>query len=257
MNLLLDVGNTRVKWAFHSGALAENFIASGDVVHVGRVAAAFTELTAAIRTSLASEGTISKVFMVNVTGSELSRLFTDFFIREFHLEVSVVVSESECMGLTNGYADISQLGADRWVGMLGATNESLVSICVVDAGTAVTIDLVVGGTSHVGGLILPGLALMRDSLFLATGDIEAFSIRASGDQADHSVGRSTDSAVHLGAVEAIVGAVERTLNRQKEPVRLIVTGGDAQLLLPHLAGYSPEHRPRLVLEGLAKLAAIA
>jgi pantothenate kinase type III len=58
-------------------------------------------------------------------------------------------------------------------------------------------------------------------------------------------------------VQAVVGTVERTLNRQKQPVRLIVTGGDAKVLLPHLAGYSPEDRPLLVLEGLAKLAAIA
>ena len=257
MNLLLDVGNTRIKWAIHLGSSTETFISSGDVVHAGRIAAALTELPAAIRASLDSGTKISRVFVVNVIGSELRRLFTDLCMREFHLEASFAESELECLGLTNGYADVSQLGADRWVGMLGAMDEGLVSFCVVDAGTAVTIDFVASGTSHMGGLILPGLALMRNALFLATGDIEELSMRGNGEQADDLLGRSTHSAVHLGPVQAVVGAVERTLNRQKQPVRLIVTGGDAKVLLPHLAGYSPEDRPLLVLEGLAKLAAIA
>ena len=257
MNLLLDVGNTRIKWAIHSGSLTETFIASGDVVHAGRIAAALTELPAAIRASLGSGNKISRAFIVNVMGSELRRLFTDLLMREFHLEARFAVTESQCLGLTNGYADESHLGVDRWVGMLGAMAEGPVSFCVVDAGTAVTIDFVVSGTSHTGGLILPGLALMRNALFAATGDIEEFSFRGNVAQADDLLGRSTDSAVRFGAVQAVVGAVERILNRQKQPVRLVVTGGDAKVLLPHLAGYSPEHRPLLVLEGLAKLAAVA
>ena len=80
---------------------------------------------------------------------------------------SPVRRDSAC-GLRNGYRDPAQLGVDRWLAMCAAWQQFPGSLCVVDAGTAVTIDVVAADGAHSGGLILPGVCL--DGNRAATGN---------------------------------------------------------------------------------------
>jgi type III pantothenate kinase len=154
--------------------------------------------------------------------------------------------------VTNGYRSPAQLGVDRWLALLAAHADGRGDACVVDCGTAVTIDLVDAAGRHHGGLILPGLRAMREYL------LERTRIPPFDKAAPRAVlGRATPEAVANGALLAVVGAVRETLALAHSlfgrPPRLLVAGGDGPLFAAAL-GETAELRPDLVLEGLAVLA---
>jgi type III pantothenate kinase len=158
--LLVDAGNTRVKWAIaHAGAAPGEWIAHGAVVH-----AELDSLTAA----WAGRG-VSRAVVSNVAGSA---------IRE-RLSALLPLSEPEWFGaqpalagLRNRYRNPTQLGADRFAAALGARalapGQALV---VATCGTATTVDGVSADGDFVGGMILPGLGLMLSSLARGTAQL--------------------------------------------------------------------------------------
>jgi type III pantothenate kinase len=263
MNLLLDIGNTRIKWALQNpGAGQADFVASGDVLRGGVSDDSIERLCVAIGDVLssakqASGADLIGVTMANVGGHAYGDAMAAALKQYFGLLPGVLKSESQAFGLRNGYSDASQLGVDRWVAMIAAAHPDGRDYCVVDAGTAVTIDYVDGELAHQGGLIFPGFELMRSALFAGTGDIKDFAAKTVGHDTGLLLGRTTADAVTSGAVQATVGAVQRILYSGSGNCRLIVTGGDAQRLLPLLSEYEPDYRPLLVLEGVSRLAAAA
>jgi type III pantothenate kinase len=156
------------------------------------------------------------------------------------------LASSECRGeVRNGYDRPEQLGADRWAALIGARQLHAGACLVVGAGTATTVDLLTADGVFRGGLILPGLALMRRSLAGAAAQLPDARGR------HHEVPRNTDDAIVSGAIEATVGAIERIYRRivgQPTPACLL-TGGAAAELEPHLQ--LPLRRiDDLVLQGL-------
>jgi type III pantothenate kinase len=140
--------------------------------------------------------------------------------------------------------------------MIGAWKEIAAACLVVDAGTAVTIDALDDTGQHLGGQILPGVALMATSLAIQTSDIPIIQRRASGQQRGMEMfANTTAGAVGHGALNAVVGAVERAAHVMRDNGKaptIILTGGDASRILRSLGG-EPIHRPHLVLQGLATL----
>ena len=100
-------------------------------------------------------------------------------------------------GVTNGYRNPAQLGADRWVAIIGAHSTWAVDCCVVDVGTAMTIDIVTAAGRHEGGLIVPGPTLMIDSLHAQTSDLATRSA-ASSDPARSAFADQTRDAIKNG-----------------------------------------------------------
>lgn len=155
-------------------------------------------------------------------------------------------------GLYSGYRDAAQLGVDRFLALLGARCRWPDQDClIIDAGTALTIDLLRSDGQHQGGCILPGLALMRSALAAGTerlgADIDATlgrELRESGALADH-----TGLAIELGIGHAALGAIER-LRCAYPGAQMLLCGGDAPLFAEALALPDSLH-PTLVLEGLA------
>jgi type III pantothenate kinase len=149
----------------------------------------------------------------------------------------------------NGYDRPEQLGADRWAALIGARQLHAGACLVVGAGTATTVDLLTADGVFRGGLILPGLALMRSSLAGAAAQLA----EASGRHSDSP--RNTDDAIVSGAIEATAGAIERMYRRiagQPSPTCLL-TGGAAGELEAHL--HLPLRRvDDLVLQGLLLVA---
>jgi len=264
MKLLLDIGNTRIKWALqHAGARQAVFSAHGDVRRAGRSGDAIASLCAAVKDGLAegahsSGGGLISVTATNVGGQSFGDAMAVGLQQQFGLSPDFIKSESWGFGLRNGYSDVSQLGVDRWVAMLAATQADGRDFCIVDAGTAVTIDYVDAEMAHQGGLIFPGLRLMRHALFAGTGDIEDFAAKTvTPEDSVLLLGKTTDAALRSGALQSTVGAVQRVFSSGTESCRLIVTGGDGLRLLPLLAEYEPDYRPLLVLEGVSRLAVAA
>ena len=241
MKLLLDIGNTAVKWAFAEGQLLAG---QGGFVHREKN---FRELAErAWSTAAAPES----VFAVNVAGAGLASALSDYTQAAWQLEPEFVqVSSAEC-GVTNAYGTPGDLGADRWVAMIAAHRLSDRAVCVVDCGTAITLDVVTADGGHRGGLILPGMAMLCQSLQVNTAGIEMHDdVPASG-----LLAPGTRAGVEQGARILLASAIDRIVNeiaeQGNETPDVIMTGGDATQLLP-LLGITVQHVPGLVLQGLA------
>ena len=137
--------------------------------------------------------------------------------------------------------------------MIGGWNEFRSALCIVDAGTAMTIDMLDPSGQHLGGQIMPGIRMMEESLRNKTSDI-APARRRSRDPGDglDIFGKSTEEAIVYGSLTAACGAIERAVKRARSAgmrPKIILTGGDASRILKQLNN-NVIHRPSLVLQGL-------
>ena len=153
-------------------------------------------------------------------------------------------------GLRNGYDHPAQLGPDRWMALQGAWHLQHRASLVVMAGTATTLDSLDEKGNFLGGMILPGLSLMRRSLHQGTAYLPAIEKGTYTLQA-----RSTRDAIQSGALAATLGALELArdaLGQGGDRVPVFLGGGHHAELSPHLEGPLYVY-PELVLEGLALL----
>ena len=148
------------------------------------------------------------------------------------------------------------MGVDRWVAMVGAWVEVQRACVVVDVGTAATIDVIDAGGLHLGGQILPGVAMMASALSAGTRNIPLVRPRRNISAVGMNMfGNNTTSAVEYGALNAVIGAIDRvvvTLRANRHEPTLVLTGGHASSILSSLAE-APLHRPHLVLYGLLRM----
>jgi len=149
--------------------------------------------------------------------------------------------------LKNSYLDPQQLGVDRWMGLIGARQRTCDPVLVVSAGTAMTVDALAADGVFLGGVIVPGFALMRQALQQGTARVAD----ASGEW--QAFPRATADAVYSGLLAALCGTIRQQYAHLAEfsgkPPRCLLTGGDAALLLPHL-NLPAELIPALILEGI-------
>jgi type III pantothenate kinase len=248
MKLLLDVGNTRLKWA----QLAEGRLAGrGAAVHRG---AAPAEWLAPLD---AAAGRPEEILVANVAGPGVAHSIGEWALERLGLRPRFLHATASAGGLTNAYQHADSLGVDRWLGMIGAWRRARGPLVCVAAGTALTVDAVDGAGRHLGGLIVPGYELMIEALLRRTHDIAPGMARAAA-AGDGVFGRSTAAAVELGAANALAAlaarAVDEAERRCGRPPRVFVGGGDAARIAAGL-GRPAEIAPDLVLEGLAVVAA--
>nr|WP_297460355.1 type III pantothenate kinase [uncultured Halomonas sp.] len=145
--------------------------------------------------------------------------------------VHVARSTPEALGVSCGYREPARLGVDRWMGAL-AGYQLTGGCCSVDCGSAVTIDFVLPGGRHLGGYIVPGLRLMKESLKLGTRNV-AIDPDSEADEL-LAPGRNTVEAVNHGIYMAAVSAVNRiyseVCDREGVSLPLLMTGGDARVV---------------------------
>ena len=245
--LLIDVGNSRLKWG----------VLDGDAIrrtgHISQESIADTGL-AALTSRLPRD--VDTVIASNVAGSSFATRLSGVVGMHCDSDVHFVRSQKEACGVTNSYRQPRHMGVDRWVAMIGAWNELQGACLIVDAGTAVTIDAVNESGEHLGGQILPGVGLMANSLASRTSDIPAVQPRSGATASGMSMfASSTSRAVEQGSINAVVGAVERAawvLSEDGIDAEIVLTGGDASRILKSL-DEDAVHRPHLVLSGLARI----
>ena len=236
--LAIDAGNTRIKWGVGDarqwrdrGAIA--------TAQASGLAAAWPALPAGMR-AIAS----------NVAGPGVRGQIESACARR-GVAVTFIRSAAQALGVANGYRDPAQLGTDRWAGIVAAHHAGRGNKLVVNAGTALTIDALSADGRFLGGLIVPGPALMRRSLDHGTADLRA----TEGAFAPFPM--STPDAITTGAIQAGAGAIARMITAMGDAGLavdlLIVSGGAAGELEPHLP-MPASMNENLVLDGLALLA---
>ena len=158
-------------------------------------------------------------------------------------------SSSSACGVINSYEEPERMGVDRWLAMLAGRQRSLHQLCVVDAGSALTIDFVGSDGAHIGGYILPGIDSMERALLSDTDRVK-FS---DADRTLLAPGRNTEAAVYNGLLLSQAGAVKLALEQVSGSCQMIFTGGNGAALLKSL-GMRGEFIEDLVFEGLELLA---
>jgi len=230
--LLLDVGNSRLKWAF---AVDQTLQPIQALAHGGDPAAA----SAAIEIM-----DVDAIWIANVTGAAHADALTAQLSARHSQLPRFAVATAECLGLRVAYPDARRLGVDRWLALLAARTLTRGAASVASCGTALTFDAVSANGRHLGGVIAPGLLTAQQAVLGAT----RFAANAPGNDFEPGLGMDTEACVRQGALHACAGLVDR-LAKAQSPSPLFLTGGDAEVLQPHLATASVI-RPDLVLQGL-------
>jgi type III pantothenate kinase len=239
--LELDVGNTAIKW---------RRLNAGKVVESGRLPDGVEGVC-----DLLLEA-VNMVRIGSVASSDLE-VRLRVLLAQSGLEYKFAASQLECAGVVNGYQDVQKMGVDRWLAMVAAFQVKRRACVVIDAGTALTIDVLNNDGLHQGGYILPGASLVLKVLEDGTG-----RVRFSAEDAKCTApGVNTDSCVHNGKWLALIGAVNAALNEAQLLIGyqydVFITGGDG-LTLRRLAGEiatSWRYHEDLVLDGLAPVLA--
>ena len=242
MQLLVDCGNSRLKWAY---ADADGW-QSQAVQHAG------ASLPDVARRAFTDAPQPESIWVSCVAGEAACAALAQFLTQRFGVAPQFVRATLAAAGVRNHYRRPEQLGADRWVALIGARAVTRAACVVVDCGTAVTVDALNAEGEFVGGVIFPGLKLARAALAQVAPALDV--VPGAGESC---LARDTADAIAAGTRYGVVGAIERVAREVEVtlgPLELIVTGGDASLLVPLLAA-PVRQEPDLVLKGLARLAA--
>ena len=246
--LVIDVGNTRLKWGWLDGTRLSEQQA---VVH--------RESTPEIWSQEVFEATQrpDRVLISNVAGEAMAKSLHGLSRKSFGIEPEFIIPTRSFHELTNGYLNPALLGPDRWLAVIGAWNLAHDSLCVVDAGTAVKVDSVNAHGQHLGGLIVPGIQMMRESLLSKTSGV-AQAMAKSTPSIAGILADNTISAVHRGAVVAVAAMADRAAQMIEQSTgehpQLFITGGDATLVFESMQSRGTIV-PDLVLQGIAVIAA--
>jgi type III pantothenate kinase len=191
----------------------------------------------------------SAVLVANVAGIDVFNDLQVWVKQQWQLQCWQASVGASFNGLKNSYSDVKQMGVDRWLAMVAAWEKHPSALCVVDCGTAVTIDSIEVHGNHLGGYIVPGIQLMQQALIAKTAGINSTTDK----RAVLEYAKDTQTAINNGATFAIVAMIDRVMsnlaNESNCRPKCIITGGMAEIIQPLLQD-SFEHEPYLVLCGL-------
>ncbi len=243
---LVDIGNSRIKWAVSDG---DELTSIGEAEYVPK------ELGAQLDMMLNSIEKQLTVAVSSVAAPRVVKAFVDWVNVSWQSDVHIIRSTRQQGGLVNGYVNPERLGVDRWLAMIAATDAGSIGVpvCVIDCGSAITIDAVNSDGEHLGGMIVPGLSMMRHALVKGTS-----GIRLKDElPADVSLlARDTEGAVTGGTLYAAVSMLDRMCSDIVSNLgcrtQFFITGGDAPMLIP-LLDNEFEYDANLVLNGLLRV----
>lgn len=173
---------------------------------------------------------------------------------KFDTAVTRFVSMPQALGVTNAYREPERLGVDRWLALIAASELERGDVIVIDAGSAITLDLLRADGKHLGGAILPGIKTSLDDFKRIFSHID-FDDPAIAETAEP--GCSTEEAIHINyahnSIDILTGLVNRWTSYFENDATILLAGGDAvrvQSVLQKPVRIVPD----LVFLGMARLA---
>jgi type III pantothenate kinase len=238
MDILADLGNTRLKWGIFQGKSIRSGepLVHGDTAFGQRLLEAWRSLEEQPR----------RLALSSVAAPELAerlcRLAKSLWP---DIEILRPRAEDRALGVLSAYRIPEKLGVDRWLCLLAARRYHPLPVCIADFGTAVTVDVLDAQGIHRGGVIAPGMQMMKRALQHETHELEY-----CGQRYALGLASATEHAIDSGVLYACIGLLERILREQDEGTHLLLTGGDAALIAPYLS-YTAHLETNLVLQGLS------
>lgn len=237
VSLDLDIGNSRVKWCVTQAGMGGSFPSTAILSPDDHPQTWQNVKPDLIRLSsvLSEDATLAAITVLQ---------------RRFACELHSAYSSAAAAGVINGYATPERLGVDRWLALLAARQKQAGDLVVVDAGTAITFDLLTSAGEHLGGYILPGVTRQVASLSNGTGRI---ALQPSKLKPQLEAGKTTQDAVAAAISAALYGLI-CSAQHQLPGAHWCLTGGDAPWVQTICAkqGLAVTLFPDLVLDGLAR-----
>jgi type III pantothenate kinase len=236
MLLVIDVGNTRTKWAL-----------VGEDGNLQEVQTCFNNDFAATELKQSMKAA-TKIMVSNVAGKAMAEQISALALET---PITFISAQEEACNVYNRYQPPQSLGSDRWAALVAAWRMHKQPTIVVNAGTAVTIDALERDAGakrgvFVGGNIVPGLRLMLESLGSNTAQLKVVT---EGKSILFPLG--TQDAVQTGCMNAVVGAILLVLQQLEKHCaylpKLIISGGDAEKIAEAL---KPQIKRVMIVENL-------
>lgn len=221
MILLVDIGNTRLKW----GLDEQGEVTSGTAIEHKKSEFAHTleqqwhALSAPVTLAISS---VSAKPIEHQVIAIAQRLWPD-------IKVVIAQTSAQAFSLSNAYTEPEKLGIDRWLNLIALQHYYPGNSAVVDCGTAITIDCINHQGQHLGGLISPGIQLMKQALYQNTA-----ALTLNAEHYSAALSRTTESAIYSGTLYAAAGLIEKTMKELCHSQIGVLTGGDAHLLAAYL-----------------------
>ena len=233
MILCIDAGNSRIKWRLTDSGkmLAQGAQLTSEVVEGKNID--FSDIKS-----------LHEVRIASVAGEKIVEQLQQQMHQQFSVPVRLAAVSATLGELSCAYEDPQTLGVDRWLAIAAAHQQYQEPLMVIDAGSAITIDIIGPGGQHVGGYIAPGLRLMHDALWDNTSDVRVVD---SGAEELWLPGKNTQQAVNKGCLLSAVSTIESLA--AQFPVRIVITGGDAKILMQAIS-LNADYHSNLVLDGM-------
>ncbi|MBT9609707.1 type III pantothenate kinase [Aquabacterium sp.] len=250
--LVIDIGNTRLKWGLYAEPTPDAQLLAHGAVVLEDIDGLWQRHWRALPSRP------SAMLGCVVAGEAIKRRVEEQLMQGWGLAAHWVSSSAQAGGVVNGYEHPQRLGSDRWAAIIGARRRAVQHdpakpppVLAVMVGTAVTVDAVDASGRFLGGLILPGFGLMYRALESGTAGLKV----PTGEVSDFPT--NTSDALMSGGTDAIAGAIERSLRRLRvqtgcEP--LLIMSGGAVSRLSHVEEFEATLAENLIFEGLLTLA---
>lgn len=195
---------------------------------------------------------VSGIFVCNVNKSDVLDIISALSYNLWELQPHILTVEQNKYELSTCYKDYKSLGSDRWAAMISARQQFKTNFCIIDCGTAITVDVVTKEGIHLGGLISPGLAVCRQALGMAASNLPVAKQLPTRQTVD-LLATNTLDGILWGTYHQMNAYVEYMVNKIyddfDESLEVVITGGGATVLPKHLLQMH-HYQPALVLDGL-------
>jgi type III pantothenate kinase len=240
MILEVDAGNSRIKW---------RLLSSDSGVVQSRGVFANKDLEFWLK-ELDQISQIKKIGVSSVAGQYALKQMSAYFSQRNWAFIEAQTAKKTA-GVTCAYTDPSTLGVDRWMGIVAAYNQFRSPCIIVDAGSAVSIDIIDGNGLHLGGYIMPGFEMGLQAILAGTSNVRVERLDFK-EPMSFMPGHSTEQCLVRGQLLAVKSMVEHIfvgMQAKKIIPEIVLTGGNGEQLVGVIDGFV-HFESELVLNGL-------